>query len=133
MADLDKIRTAVKLWAPRATAAALGAVAGVSLGVFAVRAVVGFAADKGGAVMAVAAVLAIAATNAAVWRMWGQHKTAAVRAARNQRQVWQNHAGEWELLAGELAAEAKRLKDENEQLRRAEVAHLPRKQAGGES
>jgi hypothetical protein len=93
----------------------------------------GFASDKGGAVMAVAALLALAATNATVWRMWGQHKTAAVRAARDQSRVWKSHAREWELLAGDLAAEAKRLKDENEQLRRAEVAHLPRKQAGGES
>lgn len=93
----------------------------------------GFASDEGGAVMAVAALLALAATNATVWRMWGQHKTAAVRAARDQSRVWKSHAREWELLVGELAAEAKRLKDENEQLRRAEVANLPRKQAGGES
>jgi hypothetical protein len=135
--DLDKIRAAVKRWAPHAAPVAIGVAAlaggvvvGVTLTTLGVRAAVALGASKGDLAIMVAGVVAVASANTLWWWFRGRDQAAKARHAEWLAAAWRR---EYAMQAGELRALQKenvRLAAEVERLAPGEVVSLLTKRMG---
>lgn len=115
---LAEIRAAVKLWALRVAAPAIGAAAGA--GAVLLVGVMLRALDAGHALL-VAGLLAGLAANALVGWFWGRHQAADAREARRNAAAWRDKVYEYWAEIVRLREENARLADQVKDLAPGEV------------
>jgi hypothetical protein len=135
--NLDKIRAAVKRWAPHAAPVAIGVAAlaggvvvGATLTTLGVRAAVALGASKGDLAIMVAGVVAVASANVLWWWYRGRDQDAKVRAARQVAAAWSEMAADRRRYIADLERENTRLTGEVERLAPGEVVSLLTKRMG---